>query len=39
VSFDAVLTSEEIEVMLSAPQCPPMNAIAERFVRTTRDGD
>jgi transposase InsO family protein len=32
-----VYASEEIEVMLSAPQSPRMNAIAERFVRTTRE--
>jgi putative transposase len=35
--FDAVFASEGIEVTLSAPQCPRMNAIAERFVRTTRE--
>ena len=36
-SFDAVFASEEIEVTLSAPQCPRMNAIAEQFARTTRE--
>jgi transposase InsO family protein len=36
-SFDAVFASEGIEIKLSAPQCPRMNAIAERFVRTTRE--
>ena len=33
-AFDAVFTSENIEVKKSAPQCPKMNAFAERWVRT-----
>lgn len=35
-AFDAVLASAGIEMVLSAPQCPRMNAHAERFVLTTR---
>jgi transposase InsO family protein len=34
--FDAVLAPAGIAVKLSAPQCPKMNAHAERFVLTTR---
>ena len=35
-AFDAVLVSAGIETLLSAPQCPRMNAYAERFVLSTR---
>lgn len=35
-AFDAVLASTSIETLLSAPQCPRINAHAERFVLTTR---
>jgi putative transposase len=35
-AFDAALASAGIRTLLSAPQCPRMNAHAERFVRTTR---
>jgi putative transposase len=35
-AFDAVFTASAIQVMLTAPQAPRMNAIAERFVRTAR---
>ena len=34
--FDAVLASAGIETVLGAPQCPRMNAYAERFVLSTR---
>jgi hypothetical protein len=34
--FDAVFTSEGIEIKKSAPQAPKMNAYAERFVLTAR---
>jgi putative transposase len=34
--FDAVFAAEGIEVLRSAPQCPRMNAYAERVVRTIR---
>jgi len=32
--FDAVFAAENIEVKKSAPQCPKMNAFAERWVKT-----
>jgi putative transposase len=35
-AFDTVFTSIGIEILLTAPQTPRMNAIAERFVRTAR---
>jgi putative transposase len=35
-AFDAVLEAVGIDVRLTAPQAPRMNAIAERFVRTVR---
>ena len=35
-AFDAVFTSENIEIKKSAPQTPKMNAYAERFVLTAR---
>lgn len=35
-AFDAVFTSIGIDVVKTAPQCPRMNAFAERFVRTAR---
>ena len=35
-AFDAVFAAEGIEVLRSAPQCPRMNACAERVVRTIR---
>jgi putative transposase len=35
-AFDAVFTSEGIEIKKSAPQAPKMNAYAERFLFTTR---
>jgi putative transposase len=34
--FDAVFTASGIDVLLTAPQTPRMNAYAERFVRTVR---
>ena len=34
--FDAVFASEGIEIKKSAPQCPKMNAYAERWVKTIR---
>jgi putative transposase len=34
--FDAIFAAEGIEVLRSAPQCPRMNAHAERVVRTIR---
>jgi transposase InsO family protein len=33
---DAVLAASGIDVLLTAPQAPRMNAIAERFVPTVR---
>jgi len=35
-AFDAVFTSIGVSVMLTAPQTPRMNAVAERFIRTVR---
>jgi hypothetical protein len=35
-TFDAVFASLGIEVMLTAPQTPRMNAIAERFIASVR---
>jgi transposase InsO family protein len=35
-AFDAVFTTEGIEIKKSAPQAPKMNAYAERFVLTAR---
>jgi putative transposase len=35
-AFDAVFTSIGIDIVKIAPQCPRMNAFAERFVRTAR---
>jgi transposase InsO family protein len=35
-AFDAVFTAAGIDVLLTAPQAPRMNAYAERFVRTLR---
>jgi putative transposase len=35
-AFDAVFASENIEIRQSAPQCPKMNAFAERWVKTVR---
>ncbi len=35
-AFDAVFASLGMTVMLTAPQAPRMNAIAERFVKTVR---
>ncbi len=35
-AFDAVFNAAGIDVLLTAPQTPRMNAIAERFVRTVR---
>ena len=35
-AFDAVSTSIGIDNVKIAPQCPRMNALAERFVRTAR---
>ena len=35
-AFDAVFTAVDIETKKSAPQCPKMNAFAERWVKTIR---
>jgi transposase InsO family protein len=35
-AFDAVFTSIGMSVMMTAPQAPRMNAVAERFIRTVR---
>jgi putative transposase len=35
-TFDAVFAAEGIEIKKSAPQCPTMNAYAERWVKTIR---
>ena len=35
-AFDTAFTAVGIDVLLTAPQAPRMNAIAERFVRTVR---
>ena len=35
-TFDTVFAAEGIEIKKSAPQCPKMNAYAERWVKTVR---
>jgi transposase InsO family protein len=35
-AFDAVFASEGIQIKKSAPQCPKMNAYAERWIKTIR---
>jgi transposase InsO family protein len=35
-AFDAVFTTDDIEILKTAPQAPRMNAHAERFIRTAR---
>jgi len=35
-AFNAVFAAKGIEVLRNAPQCPRMNAYAERVVRTIR---
>jgi transposase InsO family protein len=35
-AFDAVFAAVNIEIKKSAPQCPKMNAFAERWVKTVR---
>jgi putative transposase len=35
-TFDAVFASEGIQIKKSAPQCPKMNAYAERWIKTIR---
>ncbi|WP_277030684.1 integrase core domain-containing protein [Actinacidiphila oryziradicis] len=35
-TFDTAFTAQDITILKSAPQAPPMNAHAERFVRTAR---
>jgi hypothetical protein len=35
-TFDAVFASEGIQITKSAPQCPKMNAYAERWIKTIR---
>jgi hypothetical protein len=37
-AFDAVFTACGVKVVMTAPQAPRMNAIAERFVPTARAG-
>jgi putative transposase len=35
-AFDAVFTATDIEIKKSVPQCPKMNAFAERWAKTVR---
>jgi len=35
-AFEAVFTSEDIEIKKSAPRTPRMNAFAERWIKTVR---